>query len=200
MNHYTRKNFTLPEIKGISKKQIETHLKLYEGYVQHTNTIITKLAEWQKDTEKNNYLIAELRRRFAFEFDGMRNHEYYFSALTGGPHKLLEGSDLGKVLVAQFGSLEIWRNEFKHVASSRGSGWALLYFDPTVRQFITAWVDEHHLGHLTSLPIIVALDCWEHAYMVDHIPNERGIYIDAYLDALNWETVNRWFSEANKMA
>jgi hypothetical protein len=34
---YTARTFDLPELKGLSKEQIEVHLKLYEGYVKHTN-------------------------------------------------------------------------------------------------------------------------------------------------------------------
>ena len=34
---------------------------------------------------------AELQRRFSFEFNGMRNHEYYFKSLEGGAKPLSDG-------------------------------------------------------------------------------------------------------------
>lgn len=42
MKKYTAKTFDIPELKGISAKNIEEHLKLYEGYVKHTNLILEK--------------------------------------------------------------------------------------------------------------------------------------------------------------
>ena len=78
MNPYTEQTFNIPELKGISAKTTETHLKLYAGYVKQTNTILGQIAELSKDAEKNSLALSELQRRFAFEFDGMRNHEYFF--------------------------------------------------------------------------------------------------------------------------
>lgn len=198
MQQYTARQFNLPAIQGISEKQIDAHISLYEGYVKHVNVIIAQLADWQKNTDENSYLIAELRRRFGFEFDGMRNHEYYFSALEGGPQKLSEDSVLRKKLTEQFGSVESWYDAFVHTAQTRGSGWALLYYDPKADQFINAWVDEHHLGHCASLPIVLALDCWEHAYMVDHLPSGRADYITAYLDAVNWSQVEENYKNTQR--
>ena len=74
---YQEQKFDIPKLSGISEKQIETHLGLYAGYVKHVNLIREKIQELKED----DYVVAELRRRFSFEFDGMRMHEYYFSAL-----------------------------------------------------------------------------------------------------------------------
>jgi Fe-Mn family superoxide dismutase len=82
---YTPRSFDLPELKGLSKKQIDVHLALYEGYVKHTNLIMEKIAKLrEQDAEENAYLMNELRRRMGFEFDGMRMHEYYFEQFEGG--------------------------------------------------------------------------------------------------------------------
>ncbi len=55
MQHYEPKTFTLPNLSGISIKNIEEHLKLYQGYVKHTNLIIDRIAEYTTDTEKYAY-------------------------------------------------------------------------------------------------------------------------------------------------
>jgi len=82
MKLYTEKQFTLPTIEGLSEKQIDVHLKLYAGYVKHTNLIQEQIASL-KEAKTSQYVIDELRRRFAFEFDGMRMHEYYFEGFEG---------------------------------------------------------------------------------------------------------------------
>lgn len=199
MNKYTAKDFNLPEIEGISKEQIDAHLKLYQGYVNHTNKIFDTINTWiTNGYEKHAYEGAELWRRLGFEFDGMRNHEYYFGALEGGPKAFDPESEVGKAIVEHFGDYEGLAEGMKAVSKTRGSGWAMLYYDAVGKRFIGGWVDEHHLGVLSTLPIVIALDCWEHAYMIDHDTTGRGAYVDAYLKNLNWEVINEWFKEATK--
>jgi len=189
---YTVRTFTLPQIPGISEKQIAEHLKLYVGYVKHVNLIYEELSELGKDAEKNGHLMQELRRRLGFEFNGMRLHEYYFGDLEGGATPLPEGSTVARVLAESFGEIETWKTEYKK-AIARGSGWAMLNYDPEAKRLHINWVDFHHEGQLATLPIVVALDCWEHAFMVDYLPGEKMKYVDAYLSALNWKTIAKRF-------
>lgn len=192
MTPFTQKTFTLPAIEGISQKSIETHLKLYEGYVKQTNVILEKIEEYAKDSEGNAYALGELQRRFAFEFDGMRNHEYYFMLLEDGPRPLPKDSPLAKALTDTWGSIEAFMARFRAIALTRGIGWAMLLYDKHTDRLLTQWVDEQHLGHLVGLMPIVPLDVWEHAYIMDYAPAEKAKYVDAYLAAMNWETANDW--------
>ena len=75
---YSPRTFAIPSLNGLSEKQIGVHLGLYAGYVKHTNIIREKLSELTEEKDENAYIISELRRRFGFEFNGMRMHEYYF--------------------------------------------------------------------------------------------------------------------------
>ena len=84
MKKFEETKFNIGELKGISAKNIEEHLKLYAGYVKNANLVLEKFAEYAVDTEKNAYVLGELQRRFSFEFNGMRNHEIYFASLEGG--------------------------------------------------------------------------------------------------------------------
>jgi Fe-Mn family superoxide dismutase len=197
MNTYTEQTFTIPELKGISKKTIEGHLKLYAGYVKHANLIGEKLTEYSKDHEKNAFAEAELQRRFSFEFNGMRNHEYYFRALEGGPKPLSDGP-LKAAIEKQFGSYDAWMKKFMEVATTRGIGWAMLYWDKHSQQLTHAWVDEQHLGQLNGLDLIIGLDMWEHAFLLDYVPSEKKKYAEAYFENLNWEVIEKNFEEACK--
>lgn len=194
---FTAKQFTIPEIQGISAKTIEEHLKLYAGYVKHANLIQDKLNEYKADVEKNAYVIGELNRRFAFEFDGMRNHEYYFEQLEGG-HKQAMGSALDKKMVEDFGSVENWLTEFKTLCMTRGIGWAVLWYDKVSDKLINAWVDEQHLGQLNGLTFIYGIDMWEHSYLMDYTPADKKKYVEAYLMATNQEVAAKRFDEAKK--
>jgi superoxide dismutase len=47
------------------------------------------------------------------------------------------------------------------------------------------FVADHELGQLNGLTTILALDMWEHAYMVDYTPAEKAKYIDAFFKNLD---------------
>ena len=186
---YEAKQFNLPELKGLSQKQLEVHLGLYAGYVKFINTLEQVLADLKKDAEKNAYALGEVMRRKGFEFDGMRMHEYYFGSMEHTATAPESNSSLAQALEKQYGSFENWTNEFKATGMMRGIGWAVLYFDPVAKKFHNAWVSDHELGQLAGLPIILPMDMWEHAYMVDYVPSEKKNYIEAFFSNLSWETL-----------
>jgi Fe-Mn family superoxide dismutase len=193
---YSTKTFNLPALEGLSEKQIKVHLGLYEGYVKNANLIMEKLEAVRAGTlELDPYIIAELRRRFAFEFDGMRMHEYYFEQFEGEKGGNPE-SALAKAAAEKYGSGDNFIAHIKEVASTRGIGWVVVYYDPTLKSLHTVFVADHEVGQLAGLPVILALDMWEHAFMVDYVPAEKKNYVDAFLANLNWSVVEKRFDEA----
>jgi len=196
MKTFTPKTFNIPELKGISTKTIEEHVKLYQGYVKHANLIIEKIAELGADAEKNAYAISEVQRRFGFEFDGMKNHEYYFEQFEGGANQNL--NELKTAIEEEWGSFDAWLARFKAVAMTRGIGWAILSYDKTNDRLVNSWIDEQHLGQLNSVNIILALDMWEHSFLFDYVPGDKKKYVDAFFENINWEVVEKRFVEAGK--
>lgn len=193
-NTYIAKEFSInKDLKGISDRTIEEHLKLYAGYVKHTNLILEKISELSEDTEKNIYTIGELKRRLGFEFGGMRNHEYYFSQFEGETKAINTDSKLYTKICSGWESYEKWLSEFKTLAMTRGIGWAILYYDETNDNLINTWVGEQHEGHLTGLKPILALDMWEHSYMLDVAPSQKKEYVEAFFENVNWEVVEGRF-------
>lgn len=186
---YDALTFDIGELDGISKETIDNHIGLYQGYVKHVNLIREKIAAYSTDVDNNGYAIAEMQRRLGFEFCGMRNHEYYFAQFEGGAKELPDGP-LKEKIEFQWGSYDAWLERFKQIAKTRGVGWAMLYHDPHTDQLVQTWVDEQHLGQLTDLDIILAVDMWEHSYMRDYLPKEKGDYIDACFKNMNWEVVS----------
>ena len=189
---YTPQKFELNNLDGLSEKQIDVHLKLYEGYVKFINVLDEKQTELLKDSEKNAYALAEVTRRIGFEFNGMRMHEEYFSQWEGGPAPI--GGGLENALVQQYGSMDDWMARFKGVSMMRGTGWVNLSYYPKGKQFINQFASDHELGQLNGLTTIIALDMWEHAYMVDYTPGEKGQYVDAFFKNLNGAIVEKRFS------
>ena len=198
METFKIKTFNIPVLKGISAKNTEEHLKLYAGYVKNSNLIFDKLYELKNDPEKNAFLLGELQRRFGFEFDGMRNHEYLFTSLEGGAKEINKESELYKKIEDEWGNFENFLAHFKFVATTRGIGWIILYFDKLTDKLIISWIDEHHLGQLTGLSPILCLDMWEHAYVYDYPTSEKKKYVDVFFENVNWEVIEKNFIEAQK--
>lgn len=180
---YEAKTFDIPALDGLSPRAIEEHLGLYKGYVKHTNHILQEL-----ENVEDEYAKAEMRRRLGFEFAGMKNHEYYFAQFEGGA-KQCPDSTLTSVAKSQFGSFDNFVAHIRAVAGTRGVGWTMCYTNPSKDTLFCAWVDEHHIGGLVDLDIVLALDMWEHAYMLDYAPSEKKSYVDAFFSNLNWEVV-----------
>ena len=196
---YSAKTFDLPVLKGISEKQVKVHLALYEGYVKHVNLIAETLkgyaAYGDKASEGDKYAIMELRRRFAFEFDGMRMHEYYFEQLEGKATAPNQDSALVLAAAKKYGSTEKFVAHIKEVAGTRGIGWVVVYYDLRGNVLHTVFVGNHEIGQLAGLPVILALDLWEHAYMVDYVPAEKKTYVDAFFDNVNWGVIEERFEK-----
>lgn len=199
MHKFEEKKFNIPELKGISRKNIEEHLKLYAGYVKNTNGIMEMYGKYSSDPVANSYVVGELGRRFSFEYNGMRNHEIYFYSLEGGLHPLNDLSPLKKTIAEAWGSFDEWLNNFKTMAATtRGVGWAMLWYDKKDKRLLASWVDEQHLGQLSGCTPILALDMWEHSYVADYQPSGKKQYIEDFFANLNWEVIEKNFEDAKK--
>jgi superoxide dismutase, Fe-Mn family len=192
---YTPRDFSrVRGLTGISDKQVEEHLKLYEGYVKRTNALTEKLFAMASEGKSSGAdpVYAELSRRLGFEYSGMVNHEYYFDNLTGGAQaEPPAGGKLRKAIEASFGKYETWLADFRAIATMPGIGWAMLFQDPN-----TGWLSNHFISlHQDNVPVgfkpIVALDGWEHAFMRDYQATERAKYVDAFFKNVNWETAEK---------
>jgi Fe-Mn family superoxide dismutase len=186
---YTAKNYEhLLGMDGFSDQLLRNHFTLYQGYVTNTNKLVEALAELAKAGKAGTPEYAELKRRFGWEFNGMRLHELYFENLTKTPEPLGENVPLARLIREQYGSLEAWREEFKATGAMRGIGWVVLYHDPIAGRLFNAWINEHDLGHLAGCTPLLIMDVFEHAYMLDY-GLKKADYIEAFFRNVNWTVV-----------
>jgi Fe-Mn family superoxide dismutase len=185
---YTAKDYTkLIGMEGFSQNLLNNHFTLYQGYVTNTNKLTDILAAMLKDGKTTAPEYAELKRRFGFEFNGMRLHEYYFENL-GGKAPLDKSGATAKKLAGTYGSYEAWEQDFKATGAMRGIGWAVLYQDNVTGGLFNQWVNEHESGHLAGCRPLLIMDVFEHAYMVDY-GLKRADYIGAFFKNINWKAV-----------
>jgi superoxide dismutase, Fe-Mn family len=194
MYKFEAQKFNIPTLDGISDKSVEEHLGLYAGYVKNFNSMTDLLQDLAKDSEKNMHALSELIRRRSFEFGGMRLHEHYFSQFENGSKKTDQESSFAKAIAKQYGSIDNVIMQLTHVGNMRGPGWSILYFDQQSKSFHIGFTGEQHQGHFVTLPIMIALDVWEHAFLLDYGAAGKGKYIDAFFKNLNWSVIENRFA------
>jgi superoxide dismutase, Fe-Mn family len=185
---FTAKDFgpAIYELDGISRKTIEEHLKLYNGYVNKSNEIMEKLGKVDLSTANQVFSdVRELKVELSFAIGGMVNHELYFSHLHSGgaqpPRELMQQ------IQKDFGGYDNFVKDLKASGLS-GRGWAWLAWFPQAGRLIN-WVGDSQNTYLGwEMKPILALDVYEHSYYLDFGVN-RGGYIDTFMRNLDWEVI-----------
>ncbi|MEK7560977.1 MAG: superoxide dismutase [Patescibacteria group bacterium] len=195
---YEAKNFDhLLGTEGFSDTMLKNHFTLYQGYVTNVNKTVDALSRLSGEGKIGTPEYAEIKRRFGWEFSGMRLHEYYFGNMAKGGVALDAESALNQKIAADFGSYGDWEKDFKAVGALRGIGWAVLYYDPIGARLFNIWINEHEMGHLAGGVPVLALDVFEHAYVLDY-GIKRADYIEAFWRAVDWNAAVERFRRATQ--
>jgi len=193
---YEARNFDhLLGTDGFSDLLLNNHFTLYKGYVTNTNKLAETLDALLKDGKSAAPEYAELSRRFGWEFNGMRLHEYYFGNMTKGGKAFSAGSALGAKIGLEFGSYENWEKDFKATGTMRGIGWTILYYEPIAGRLFNVWVNEHDVGHLSGAAPLLIMDVFEHAFLTDY-GLKRADYIASFFKAIDWGAVSDRYAAA----
>jgi Fe-Mn family superoxide dismutase len=187
---YEAKDYSaLIGMPGFSETLLKNHFTLYQGYVNNTNKLWDIMTAMLKEGKTGTPEYAELKRRFGFEFNGMRLHEYYFGNL-GGKKALDKTGDLAMKVAGAYGSYEGWEQDFRATGAMRGIGWVILYQDNTNGWLFNQWINEHEVGHPAGCAPILVMDVFEHAFMLDY-GLKRADYINAFFQNIDWDVVTK---------
>jgi len=176
------------KLKGLTDAQLDAHFTLYKGYITKLNEIEEKLASI--DNSKANYSFneySELKRREAVAFNGSFLHELYFENL-GADSEISAG--LAKALEAAGGKDKVVAD--LKAAAMCGPGWAVLTRNRRDNKLHTYFFAEHHLGLPIEQDLLVVLDSWEHAFMID-FGIARAKYLETFVENLKWSEVSKRF-------
>lgn len=180
----------------LSQKQLEAHFGLYKGYVNKLNEIETKLNEIDPSTANYSFNeFSELKRREAVAFNGAFLHEMYFENLSTEDETGAVSDELKSALEASLG-VDTWFANLKGVAMS-APGWAILTYNKVDKKLHTYLLQEHHIGLPVHQELLLVLDSWEHAFMIDY-GTARATYVGGFAKHINWNIVNKRFTAINK--
>lgn len=174
------------QLNGISRRQIEEHYTLYQGYVNKTNEIRSRLDTVDKSKANQTYSdFRELKVELSFAWNGVKLHELYFENL-GGKGGAPTG-DVLRALETNFGSYDRWAEDLKASGMS-ARGWVVTAWDMDDGHIYNYVADAHNMYGIWKAVPLVVLDTYEHAYMIDY-GVKRPAYLDAFMKNLNWEPV-----------
>ena len=190
-------NYSYDELEpNIDAKTMEIHhSKHHNGYTNNLNNAIegTDLAgKTIEEICKSENLPAAVRNNGG----GYYNHCLFWEILSpnggGNPNEAI-----GEAITNEYGSFKNFKNEFSKAAATRfGSGWAwLCVSDGKLSICSTANQDNPLMeGGCGEVPIL-AIDVWEHAYYLNY-QNRRPDYINAFFNVINWDKVNKLYTQA----
>jgi superoxide dismutase, Fe-Mn family len=177
------------KLKGISDNELQQHRDiLYKGYVNKLNEIESQLAESDRSKANPSYsAYGELKRQQTFAYNGSILHELYFENLggKGGPPT----GAVAELIKKHFGSLEKWQDDFR-ACGTAARGWTVLgysWWDNQVHNFL---LDTHNANVPMAVIPLLVLDVYEHAYAIDY-GVKRPPYLDAFMNNVDWDAVNR---------
>lgn len=185
---YTARDYSkLLGTPGLSETLLKNHFTLYQGYVKNTNLLLETLRQLSLVGKSDTPEFSELKRRFGWEFNGMRLHELFFENL-GSIEPFDKTGKIAGAMAQNFRGFEAWEREIKSMGKMRGIGWAVLYQDLTNNKLFNCWIEEHDAGHPAGCQPILVLDLFEHAYLTDY-GLKKADYVDSLLKIIDWKVV-----------
>ena len=173
------------------------HGKHHAAYVNGFNAALKKLEEAR---QKGDFgAVQALSKLAAFHGSGHIMHSIFWEVMCPASESTEpSGGALFSQLERDFGPVALFKKHFSEAAKAvEGSGWAVLAYEPIGKRLLVLQAENHQkLTVQGSVPLLV-LDVWEHAYYLKY-QNNRGAYVDAWWNVVNWAEVEKRFSAASK--
>lgn len=179
------------------------HTKHHQAYVTQLNAQLSAYPQLKDlSLEEIQQRMTEFNMAVRNNGGGHYNHTLFWSLMAplgkgGEPSKELQSR-----IVSDFKSLEQFKVDFAAAGASRfGSGWAWLVWQPKAQKLAVVSTANQDNPLMPVIPEqdqgipLLALDVWEHAYYLKY-QNRRADYMKAWWTVVNWNEVNRRFSEA----
>lgn len=175
------------------------HGKHHAAYVNNLNNALAGKPEENQSLDEIVRNISKLPMAVRNNGGGHWNHSMFWTLLS--PNGGQASNDLTDAIHAAFGSVDTFKEQFNNAGATRfGSGWAWLIVNADKKLAICSTPNQDNpmmdIAEVKGTPIL-GLDVWEHAYYLKY-QNRRPDYIQAFWNIINWNEVNRLFSEATK--
>ncbi|HEY9776734.1 MAG TPA: Fe-Mn family superoxide dismutase [Planktothrix sp.] len=194
---YVAKDFSglSGKLDGFTASQIDQHIKLYKGYIGKANEITSKLRDADLANANATYSpLRELLVEESYAVNGVVFHELYFGNLGGKGGE--PTGDLQAAIDERWGSHAKFIDYVK-AAGKCMRGWVIVGYNTRGAHLSTFGLDMHNMWTPANTVPILALDVYEHAYMVDY-GIDRGKYLDAFVKNIDWNVVAKRLAYSRK--
>jgi Fe-Mn family superoxide dismutase len=178
----------------IDAKTVQLHHdKHHKAYVDGLNKALKGLADLrQAGGEVDMPKLYGLERDLSFNGGGHVLHTLFWATMGPQAGGAPQGA-LAEAINTSFGSFDAFKAYFSKVAAGiKGSGWALLAYEPVGRTLNVYGINEHDAHLIPGSIILLPLDVWEHAYYLKY-QNVRAEFIAAWWNVVNWAAVGEFF-------
>jgi Fe-Mn family superoxide dismutase len=206
---FTSGTYTLPKLP-YAYDSLEPHIdtetmklhhdKHHQAYVDGLNKTLKAMADLRAaGPDLNGATLTGLQEDLTFHGSGHILHTIFWATMSGKGGGEPSGP-LGEAIAKQFGSFAAFQNQFsKAGAGVKGSGWAILAYEPVGDNLFILQVKQHDLQTVFSAVPLLPLDVWEHAYYLKY-KNLRADYVKAWWNVVNWPAVDAAYQSARKLA
>lgn len=176
------------------------HTKHHQTYVDKLNKALEGHEELQTRTVEEllknlDAVSEEIRTAVKNNAGGHLNHSFFWTILK---KDIQPSGEILEAINRDFGDVEEFKNQFKQAAVTQfGSGWAWLVLNPTNNKLEIVQTRDHETPITDGKIPLLVVDVWEHAYYLKY-QNRRPDYVDAFMNVIDWEQVNKNYSEATE--
>jgi superoxide dismutase, Fe-Mn family len=173
------------------------HGKHHQTYVDELNKTLKAISEFQGQEDDESAKLSGLTRNLSFNAGGHVLHTLFWATMAPGMGGKPEGN-ISDAIDRDFNSFDSFKPYFSKVATTiKGSGWALLAYEPIGDMLFIYGVGDHD-KYLSpgSIPLLT-VDVWEHAYYLKY-QNNRKDFVEAWWNLVNWNEVNKAYTWIRK--
>ena len=174
------------------------HTKHHQNYVDKLNKALEGHEELQTKTVEEllknlDSVSEEIRTAVKNNGGGHLNHGFFWTILK---KDVQPSEEILEVINRDFGSIDEFKTQFKQAAVTQfGSGWAWLVLNPTNNKLEIVQTKDHETPITDGKIPLLVVDVWEHAYYLKY-QNRRPEYVDAFMNVIDWEQVDKNYVEA----
>lgn len=174
------------------------HDKHHAGYTRKLNAALEGHSDLQNKSVEElladlSAIPADIRTAVRNNGGGYANHSLFWSVMSPDGGGEPDG-DLAEAISSSFGSFSDFKDQFTSTAAGQfGSGWGWLAIDGSGSLNVLSTPNQDTPISQGMTPIL-GVDVWEHAYYLNY-QNERGSYLNAWWNVVNWDEVSRLYKE-----